>query len=331
MAASKRVSLGLTLPNRGVTFNATTPEEMLDLAARAEASEVFDSVWVGDSILAKPRLEAITLMTAIAARTKRVKIAPGCLASFPLRHPLLLAYQWASMDLIAGGRTILCVCKGDTAGGGDIVDEWRAMNVPLKSRHTRMEEGIRIVRRLFREDNVTFKGQYYEFENVTIAPKPRTPPPIWIAANPHTAGVASNALENVRRRIAQLADGWMTTFMTPEMFHDAWAALARTLEGHGRDPEPYPRMMYYNVNVNDDKSKALEESKKFLDTYYMTSFSTDLLDRMWVAAGTVDQCAERLRALIEAGANGITLRLTSWDQRGQFRRVVDELIPRLID
>ena len=89
--------------------------------------------------------------------------------------------------------------------------------------------------------------------------------------------------------------------------------------------------MYYNVNVNDDKSKALEESKKFLDTYYMTDFSLELLDHMWVAAGSVDECAERLRALIDAGANGITLRLTSWDQQGQFRRVVDELLPRLIE
>jgi len=330
MATNKRASFGITLPNRGVTFGATTPEEMLDLAARAEASEVFDSVWVGDSILAKPRLEAIILMTAVAARTKRVKIAPGCLASFPLRHPLLLAYQWASMDLISGGRTILCVCKGDVAGGGDMVDEWRAMNVPLKSRHTRMEEGIRIVRRLFREDNVSFKGQYYEFENVTIAPKAKTPPPIWIAANPHTAGVGPKTLEKVQQRIARLADGWMTTFMTPEMFRGAWASLARTLKEHGHDPEPYPRVMYYNVNVNEDKVKALDESKKFLDAYYMTDFSIELLDTMWVAAGSVDQCAERLRAFIDAGVNGITLRLTSWDQQGQFRRVVEELLPRVL-
>jgi alkanesulfonate monooxygenase SsuD/methylene tetrahydromethanopterin reductase-like flavin-dependent oxidoreductase (luciferase family) len=308
---ARSVSFGLTLPNRGVTFGVTTAADMLDLAERAERAGCFDSVWVGDSILAKPRLEAITLMAAIAARTKRIRVAPGCLASFPLRHPVLLAYQWASLDLIAEGRTILCVCKGDQAGGGDIVDEWKAMNVPLKSRHARMEEGIRIVRRLFSEDEVTFKGEYYEFENVTIAPKPEQAPPIWIAANPHTAGAGPKTLQEVRRRIARLADGWMTTFMSPEMLRDAWSSLAQTL------------------NVNESKAKALEESKKFLDTYYMTDFPERSLEALWVAAGPVEECADRLRALIEAGANGITLRLTSWDQDGQFRRVVDELLPRL--
>jgi alkanesulfonate monooxygenase SsuD/methylene tetrahydromethanopterin reductase-like flavin-dependent oxidoreductase (luciferase family) len=326
---AKPVSFGLTLPNRGVTFGVTTAAEMLDLSERAEQAGCFDSIWVGDSILAKPRMEAITLMAAIAARTQRVRIGPGCLASFPLRHPVLLAYQWASLDLIAEGRTILCVCKGDQAGGGDIVDEWRAMNVPLKSRHARMEEGIQIVRKLLTEDDVTFKGEYYEFENVTVAPKPAEAPPIWIAANPHTAGSGPKTLEKVRRRIARLADGWMTTFMSPDMLRDAWTSLAQTLREHERDPEPFPRYLYYNVNVNESKAKALEESKKFLDTYYMTQFPERSLDALWVAAGPVEECADRLRALIEAGANGITLRLTSWDQEGQFRRVVDELLPRV--
>ena len=115
-----------------------------------------------------------------------------------------------------------------------------------------------------------------------------------------------------------------------EMLSEAWTSLAQTLEEYGRDPKPFPRTLYYNVNINKSKAKALEESKKFLDTYYMTDFPEPLLDALWVAAGSVEECANRLRALAEAGANGITLRLTSWDQRGQFRRVADELLPRLM-
>ena len=106
----KETKFGLTISNRVLIIREIQARDIIDQAVRAEESGVLDSVWVGDSILAKPRLEAIALMTAIAARTKRVTIAPGCLASFPLRHPLILAYQWASMDLIAEGRTILCVC-----------------------------------------------------------------------------------------------------------------------------------------------------------------------------------------------------------------------------
>ena len=123
MSAS-RVSFGLTLPNRGVLFGVTTPAEMLELSEIAERSGCFDSIWVGDSILAKPRLEGITLLAAVAARTRRVKLGPACLASFPLRHPILLAYQWASLDQIAEGRTIMVACMGGGSrqAGGDFFE-----------------------------------------------------------------------------------------------------------------------------------------------------------------------------------------------------------------
>ena len=65
---------------------------------RAEDSGAFSAVWVGDSLLAKPRLESIALLSALAAITKEVKLAVGCMATFPHRHPALLAQQWASLD-----------------------------------------------------------------------------------------------------------------------------------------------------------------------------------------------------------------------------------------
>ena len=104
--------LGLSLPNRGVLFGATTAGELVQLAERAEASGGFGSVWVGDSLLAKPRLEAIALLSGIATRTTRVKLGTICMASMTLRDPILLAIQWASLDLLAEGRTILGACLG---------------------------------------------------------------------------------------------------------------------------------------------------------------------------------------------------------------------------
>src|ERR671927_1776067 len=101
------MQFGLTLPNRGVLFGVTTPEQMLEMAEIADRSGQFGSVWVGDSLLGKPRMESITLLAGVAARTRRVRIGPACLASLPLRDPVLLAYQWASLDLLAGGRPLL--------------------------------------------------------------------------------------------------------------------------------------------------------------------------------------------------------------------------------
>ncbi len=106
------MKFGLTLPNRGVLFGVTTTEELLQMAEIADRSEQFASVWVGDSLLGKPRFEALTLLAGIAARTRRVRLGPACMASFSLRDPVLLAYQWASLDLMAGGRTVLVACTG---------------------------------------------------------------------------------------------------------------------------------------------------------------------------------------------------------------------------
>ena len=82
------------------------------MAVEADTSGAFRSVWVGDSLLAKPRLESIVLLSAIASRTERVRLGTACMASFPVRDPILLAQQWASLDLLSGGRTVLIACTG---------------------------------------------------------------------------------------------------------------------------------------------------------------------------------------------------------------------------
>ena len=107
---------GLTLPNRGVIIGATTVEEMLKMGEWADSAG-WDSVWVGDSIFAKPRLDAIVLLGALAARTKRVRLGPACFASTPLRNALILAYQWASLDFMSGGRTVFCRMSGPAGTG----------------------------------------------------------------------------------------------------------------------------------------------------------------------------------------------------------------------
>jgi alkanesulfonate monooxygenase SsuD/methylene tetrahydromethanopterin reductase-like flavin-dependent oxidoreductase (luciferase family) len=329
--AIQRPSFGLTLPNRGVLFGATTPAEMLELAEMAEASGAFDSVWVGDSIMAKPRLEAITLLTAVAARTRRVKLGPACFASFPLRHPVLLAYQWASLDLISGGRTIMVACMGGGSrdAGGDFYNEFKNLGVPVGERAARMEEGIQILRRLWTEDHVTFRGRFFELEAASIAPKPaQRPVPIWIANNPQVFGVAEPVLTRAAQRVARLADGWMTTLVSPQGFREAWDRVRAALRAEGRDPSQFPNCLYFNVHIGEDRARAFEESKRFIDQYYMTDFPKSVVDT-WIAYGDVKACADYIQQFVEAGVQRFTLRLTAWDQKGQLRRVIDELLPRL--
>src|SRR5271166_4730349 len=184
MMAPSPISFGITLPQRGVFFGIASWPDMLKLAQDAERSGAFDSVWVGDSVMAKPRPEAVALLGALSAATERLKLGVGCMASFPIRDPIVFAYQWATLDLISSGRMWLAACTGIVAGGVS-AREGAIWGIGDGQRGNRMAENIAICRRLWSEDNVSFKGKYRSFEGVTISPRPvQQPCPIWIAANP---------------------------------------------------------------------------------------------------------------------------------------------------
>ena len=106
---ASRVNYGISLSNRSVVTGDKTVEELVDMAVAAENSGAFDGVWVGDNLLSKPRFDYLVLLSAIAARTTKVKLGTICMASFPLRNPVQLAIQWASLDVLSEGRTILAV------------------------------------------------------------------------------------------------------------------------------------------------------------------------------------------------------------------------------
>jgi alkanesulfonate monooxygenase SsuD/methylene tetrahydromethanopterin reductase-like flavin-dependent oxidoreductase (luciferase family) len=107
-----------------------------------------------------------------------------------------------------------------------------------------------------------------------------------------------------------------------------WTAIARYLREAGRDPTSFPTTAYHNVNLNPDRQAALEESKRFLDAYYGPVFTPAMVES-WTAAGTIDECVAHLRGLREEGVSRVTLRITSWQQREQFERLVGDLLPRL--
>src|SRR5690349_23132349 len=148
---------GFTLPQRGVFFGVTSVDEMLTLAARADANPVFGSVWVGDSLGAKPRPDSIALLGALAGVTRRLRLGVGCMASFPVRDPLVFAYQWATLDLVSNGRMLLAACTGLVAGGAS-AREGVPFGVTDRERADRLVENIDICRRLWSGQHVSYKG-----------------------------------------------------------------------------------------------------------------------------------------------------------------------------
>ncbi len=321
------VQFGLTLSNRGVVTGASSLDDMVSLARRADADPLWDSIWVGDSILAKPRLDALGLMSALAVVTDRVRIGPACFASTPLRPALLLAYQWASLDFMSNGRSIFAACMGQAApGGGDMLDEFDAFCVAPESRMARMEEAIEVLRLLTSQDSASYDGEYTQFQDVSIEPRSvQRPVPIWVTSNP--APHLKRNREAGLSRVARLGDGWMTTFQPPGIVEEYMSDIRRYASEAGRElPDDFEVCVYYNINVNDDRQAALDESRRYLEAYYSTQYSDEMLD-LWVAMGTAEQCVSDIQRYVDAGATTITLRLVGYDQEAMYERVVNEVLP----
>ena len=325
---------GLILANRAVVLGVIKARDLLDIAVAGEQSQAFDTVWVGDSLLAKPRLEAVSLLSALAGVTSRVRLGVGCLATFVHRHPVLFAQQWASLDQLSNGRAWLAVYLGgpDEQSKAQAL-EHRVMNVNASERVGRLEEGIVILRKLFAEKNVAHAGRFYRFEGVTVEPKPvQQPCPIWIASNPTGltwkggASASEAVVERSFRRVARYADGWMSNKLSPDEFRRQFERIKAMAREEGRDPARLGGALYHNININEDRAAALAESKKFLDTYYTSNFSAAFVEG-WTVAGGPKHCTEQLRAYLDAGLGHMALRLTSWDQRGQLQRFLTEVAP----
>jgi alkanesulfonate monooxygenase SsuD/methylene tetrahydromethanopterin reductase-like flavin-dependent oxidoreductase (luciferase family) len=322
----QRVEFGLSLPNRAVLFGLS-PQVLFETADQAEASGVFDSVWVGDNFTSKPRLESIVTLAAIAGRTRRLKLGTICLASFPLRHPLLLALQWASLDLASGGRTILAVCAGGSDKmGPQFAAELAALSIASKERIGRLEEGIALLR-AFWSGPVTYHGKYYNFDNVDLLPRPQRRIPIVLAVNPISRDPV--VTERAMRRVARLSDGWQTDGTPPAVFRARWQQVQEYAAEYGRAHEVTHNSLHLMININDDEAKAKREAVEFLDHYYGTgAISPTKLDS-WLAFGSPTAVVDKILAFVEAGCNTVVMRFTAPDQRGQLERCIADVMPKL--
>jgi alkanesulfonate monooxygenase SsuD/methylene tetrahydromethanopterin reductase-like flavin-dependent oxidoreductase (luciferase family) len=327
-------SFGLILANRAVVLGALRARDLLDLSTAAEASGAFDTLWVGDSLLAKPRLESVTLLSTLAGVTRRVRLGVGCMATFVHRQPVMFAQQWASLDVLSDGRAWLAVCLGGpNEQSAAQALEHSVMGIQANERVGRLEEGIVILRKLFGDAKASHAGTFYHFENVSLQPRPvQNPLPIWIASNPTgltwKGGASASAVvvERSFRRVARYADGWMTNKLTPSEFAEQFGRVRAMAKEEGRDASALGSALYHNINVNEDRQAALAESKKFLDAYYTANFSAKFVEQ-WTVAGSPKDCVGQLRAYFDAGLGHMALRLTSWDQQGQLKRFLDEVAP----
>jgi alkanesulfonate monooxygenase SsuD/methylene tetrahydromethanopterin reductase-like flavin-dependent oxidoreductase (luciferase family) len=316
-------TFGFTVPQRGALFGLGPLRQILAMGRDAEASGLFDTLWIGDSLTSKSRPESLTCLGALAGSTERIRLAVGCLASFALRDPVLFALQWATLDQISEGRMLLTVCNGLQPAGASAREGGHFGGVRDVDRTARLEENIDLCRSLWSGDLVTFNGRFHHYDDIQIEPIPlQSPCPIWISSNPRPGRYFERALQ----RVARYGEGWMTTYPGAPAFEVLRAGLHEALDEAGRDRSDFPIALYHNINIGRTRAECLAETKHFADNYYGPGFLDAALDNMTVG-GEVSECVDQLLALSASGIDHIALRLTSFDQPSQFRLLTEEVLP----
>jgi probable F420-dependent oxidoreductase len=296
------VRIGYLLPTREHVMQAR-PEAapLLTLAERAEGLG-FDSIWVGDSITARPRHEPLTLLSAVAARTQRAELGTAVLLP-ALRNPVVLAHGIATLDQICEGRFILGV--GIASDVPNIRAEFVACGVPFEKRVGRMLEGLRLCRELWRGEPVSWNGRWV-LDDVTLGPVPHRPggPPIWIG------GMVRASLE----RVGRLYDGWSPNAPDPVHWRAQWDDIRQIARDAGRDPARLTGAVYLTLAIDDDSRRADRRLNDFFQSYYGRP-AAEMRGRQASYAGPAEGAAEWLASWAKAGVEHLVLRFAGEPER----------------
>jgi probable F420-dependent oxidoreductase len=258
---------------------APDPTHYKLIAESAEAAG-FDSLWASDHVaFHHPLLDVTVALSTFAAVTERISLGAGVLL-LPLRAPAFVAREFASLDYLSGGRVILGV-----GVGGESPKDFEAVGVSVRERGARTDEAMLALRQLFSGRPASFSGRFFTFEEISIQPAAAQPagPPLWVGGRSDTA----------IRRTAQLGDGWMPLWVSPERYAEG---LARVREA-GRE-------VTAAVVLPALVGGTSEQARRHLSERYATEFSTHAIER-YCAVGSRAQCTERVAEYVAAGAEHV--------------------------
>ncbi len=313
------MKFGILLPTRRLVMEGGKPEafrQVINLAQTAERAGL-DSVWVGDSLTAKPRLEPLTTLTAVASHTERVRLGTAVLLA-ALRHPVHLAHQSATLDFISGGRLVLGAGVGGAFNDAQ-QREWQNAGVDSKSRASRFEEVVHVVTNLTTGEPLNFTGKHFDFDDVSIAP-----------ASPQKGGVPflvaahwRSGRERQFERVARLGSGVISISDYPDEYSQVVSKVHHHARDIGRGEDELERSFYMTVNIGSDAYSCSEEADRFLNLYYGMNMWGD----RWGPYGRSELIAERIRRYEASGAETMIVRFASFDQERQLSLFLEEIVP----
>ena len=308
------IELGVLIPiGQAQWGQGIDPRELLDFAVRAEELG-YSSLWVNDFLLT-PRVEALTMLAAVAPLTSRVTLGTAALLPV-LRRPVQAAQTLASIDLLSGGRLVLTV--GAAFPGRFGVPQHVLSEVPWERRFTRLDETVALWRQLWAdpEGGGSFHGSLLRFEELPAMTAPFRPggPPVWLGG----------ASESALRRIGRHYDGWMPYPPSAEGYAEGLATVRAGAAEAGRDAAAVTPALFVSVAVTD----TVEQGRELLGTFAEASYGMPLeqLEQVQaLAAGPADVVAEKLRGYVAAGARHLAVRIattTLESQREQLEQII---------
>jgi alkanesulfonate monooxygenase SsuD/methylene tetrahydromethanopterin reductase-like flavin-dependent oxidoreductase (luciferase family) len=313
--------------------------ELLDLSQSVEELG-FDSVWVGDSLFSKPRYESMALLSALSQRTRHVKLGTACIVTSP-RNPLYLALEWATLDVLSGGRTIFGPCAGNPEQG--VRREFEALGLDFDKRFAIFEEGLDVVRQLWTTGTVTHHGAQYDYQDISFFSGTemgplmpiQQPPPFWIVSNPRLVTDASDermvrTMRTACRRILRYGEGWMTCCRAqhPEELVEQLGYLDEVAQESGDDASRLVISYQVTLNIGDSEEAARAAFGEYINQYYPELSKATRLEN-WGPVGSPEQIIDWFRTFAKAGVDHFICRFGSLDQFGQVERFAREVLPAL--
>lgn len=276
----------------------------------------YDSVWVWDHMLLGvepnfPIIDSLTTLTAIAARTSKIKMGTGILV-LPLRNAVALAKQLSSMDQLSQGRLIMGMASGWYKR------EFDAMGIPFEKRGKIMDENLDIMRRLWTEPSVTGEYVRHNISKAVMYPKP---------AQPQIPILIGGYVDKVLQRAATVGDGWLTYFYTPEGFTKSWTKIRNFAKDAGKDPDKLMNASQLPIMIGKSREAVQADMMDWLNKEWDFPEHSDCT-RDSAVMGSVDECVEQLKAHLAAGVQKIIFVPYKY-QMDQVETIAREIIPRL--
>jgi probable F420-dependent oxidoreductase len=286
MALKDKIALGVALPHRSP--DPIGMEVVRRVAQRAETLG-FRDLWVTENTLDHVFcFDPVVVLTYAAAVTATIRLGVSVVV-LPVHNPVHVAHQWANLDYVSNGRAILGVGLGRD-------HHYEQFQTPREGRVRRFREGVELIKALWTEPRVEYRGRIFRLEEGTMAPKPvqKPRPPIWMGVGHPDA----------LRRTAAIADGWMGSGGSSNAaFVRSVPILCEALEKAGRDPGAFPISKRVFLSVDEKPEVARAELHRWFTVVYRNPQGTDASG----IHGTPEQVRERLEELVAAGANHLLL------------------------